>query len=358
MSAIKYKVGVGLIARFLLSAALLHSFTAAADPQLKERPEARALEQKAESGDKNAINKLGRFYDTQLKDEKKAIYWFTKACGKWDKNCACDIGDDYRSDKDYEKAKYWYEKAYKMGSAQGAFMVAFTLDVDERDGGEYSMEWYEIAHNMGHKQAAYELGYIYDFGANDYPKAAEWYEKSYNIGNIKAARALGMVYEHELKRYDEAVKWYKIAYKHKTIETASPIGDSYFLLGDYSNAIKWLKIAYNEALSIGASYASEIAKDIAQAYETQEDYSKSAKKDYSEAIKWYETAHNTGYRFASYPLARLYDEKLQDYANAIKWYQIAINTYGSKSARENLDALNKKLSQEAPADSNSTAKPQ
>ncbi|MDR2151477.1 MAG: sel1 repeat family protein, partial [Helicobacteraceae bacterium] len=193
--------------------ALSSSRLFAADPMLQEYSEALALEREAEKGDKEAALKLGRFYDSNLSNEAKAIHWFSKRCGRWNSKCAFDIGRIYQLDSNYVKAKFWFEKAYKMGSADGAFMTGVVISEYESDE-ETAMKWYEIAHKMGSKDAGIEIGFIYYGLYDDLEKAAEWYEKSYKLGNLKAVIKLGMLYRDDIKDYKKALEWFMIAYKN------------------------------------------------------------------------------------------------------------------------------------------------
>jgi hypothetical protein len=73
---------VQLFKAFLSFAIVFANALFASDPLLKEYPEALALEIEAEKGDKKAALELGRFYDSNLSNEEKALYWFAKYCGR------------------------------------------------------------------------------------------------------------------------------------------------------------------------------------------------------------------------------------------------------------------------------------
>jgi TPR repeat protein len=305
---------------FLLAALLTANMLFASDPKLKDYPEAQELEQKAESGDKFSIYKLGEFYDAELNDEKKAVYWFTKYYGKIDKASAYDIAIDYIGEGRRDKARAWFLKSYKMGNAEAAYMLGMMLLPDTEGYEEedkpvisdedckLAVKYLKEAHRLGYKYAIYDLAKLSDT--------------------------------------KEAIEWFKIGYKEGLPDAASQIANRYIELEDYQNAIKWLETHYKNELSAGnKSWAIKTAYEIGNVYDSSEDY--------QSAIKWLKIAYDNGHGAAAFALGMVYKNKLKDYPNAIKWYKIDNSEYG----RENLDALNKKLSQEAPADINSTAKP-
>jgi TPR repeat protein len=333
---------------FMLLAFIFTTALFAGDPKLKDYPKAQELEQRAENGDKQAMYDLAVFYDAKFNDEKKAIYWLEKNYGKkCDKECALDIGRTYFHNYNYERGRVWLKKAYKMGSADAAFILGIMITGEEEDSRalmtdedyKLAVKYLESAHKMGNKDAAFELGEI----TKDVSKSIEWYKIAYKQGRKDAVYKIA--YSCDDKK--EAIKWYEKAYRIGFNDAAHQLARYYEGLKDYSNAIKWYEIDYNASISKGyKSEAANTAYELGRAYR---DY-----KDYPNAIKWYEIAYNGGDSAAAFALGQLYDFELKDYPNAIKWYQTDNSDFG----RKKLDELNKKLSQELnstiPTDLNSS----
>jgi TPR repeat protein len=350
-SKIANSITIPLFKSLTLFALIFASSLFASDPRLKDYPKAQKLEQRAEKGDGYAMSQLASFYERELKDREKALYWVTKDCIKMDKECALEVGNFYyHRVGDYVSSQTWFEKAYKLGSAEGAFMLALSIEMQN---GEYDeivqedcaevIKYLGIADKRGFKSAAFELGRAYSQCESDCNKSYEFYEKSYKQGNKQAIYQLAQSEcGTKEENYQNSLKWYMNGYKDKVDDSAHFIANTYEELKDYPNAIKWYETHYKERKSYGAAY------DLAELY-------KNGIKDYPKAIEWYAKAYNSGSPFAAYDLGVLYEETLKDYPNAIKWYRIAIDKSKSTLAQRALDRLNKELQERGATNDNINA---
>jgi TPR repeat protein len=88
--------------------------------------------ERAQSGDINAANTVGKLYFLGLgisKDEKKAIYWISKSATKDDGSAALDLAVHYKLGKiggsvNLEEAFKWYQVSAHRGSFAGAAGLA------------------------------------------------------------------------------------------------------------------------------------------------------------------------------------------------------------------------------------------
>ncbi len=125
--------------------------------QIFERIFPKFLE-RAESGDINAARTIGDLYFLGLgisKDEKRAVYWISKAASKGDGSAALDLAVKYQLGKidgsvNLEEAFKWYQVAAHRGSFSGAAGLARAY----RDGSgvtaniDAAKEWAQRAYEM------------------------------------------------------------------------------------------------------------------------------------------------------------------------------------------------------------------
>ncbi|UZO08517.1 uncharacterized protein OCT59_028771 [Rhizophagus irregularis] len=154
---------------------------------------------------------------------KKAIYYFQKAAENGHKIAQCDLGDCYRkaaekghitaqnnlgylyqhgegTEKDLNKAIYWYNKAAESGDKVAQFNLGYLYQYDE--GTEKDLDkaiyWYNKAAESGDKVAQFNLGNCYDRGIGtevNKSKAFELYKLA-KKGHITAQNKLGYLYEY------------------------------------------------------------------------------------------------------------------------------------------------------------------
>jgi TPR repeat protein len=114
-----------MLKNFLLAFLFLITTLFAADRRLESYPNAAQWEQEAIDGDADAMYNLGHTYQTKVKDYEKAIYWYKKAYEK-DKgsDAALNIGYVYSDKlKNYNEAIKWYELSAKAGNKDAYYSL-------------------------------------------------------------------------------------------------------------------------------------------------------------------------------------------------------------------------------------------
>ena len=154
----------------------------------------------AEKGDFHAQRKLGwKYYNGEgvVKDNKKAIKWYTKAakqeifgCDKVQHNLAV-IYHLSEGEKDYKQAAKWYRKAAENNLADSQYNLGFMHYYGTGVLKDYkeALKWYSKAAEQGTTLAQFSLGNMYVKGEGvlkDYKKAAKWYKKAAEQGDIYA----------------------------------------------------------------------------------------------------------------------------------------------------------------------------
>lgn len=91
-----------------------------------------------------------------------AFFWYSNAANKGHTVAQCCLGSFYHFgevvDKNFDLAKYWYEKAARAENAEAQYLLA-SLSMERSV--PIALKWYEKAVQNGHVQAAYELGIIF-----------------------------------------------------------------------------------------------------------------------------------------------------------------------------------------------------
>lgn len=148
------------------------------------------LSRKAEAGDALAQNSLG---------------------------CAYHNADGV--ERDYGKAKEWYEKSAAQGNmyAQSNLGVLYKYGLGVEKNLSKAFEWYMKSAIQGYSLAQESVAIAYDYGYGvdkDYAKAVEWYKKAAEKGRCVAQNNLGSKYQHGQgieKNLTLAFKWYEKA---------------------------------------------------------------------------------------------------------------------------------------------------
>lgn len=239
-------------------------------------------------------------------EKLKAAEWYKKAAEQGYINAQSALGKMYKNGhgvkQDYEKAKYWFQKAYQL-TRQSA--------------------------ELGNSDAQYSLGNMYKHGTDVLEKnkeaAAEWYRKAARLGNSNAQFALGELYENGegvTKSYAESMNWYKKAGAQGNINALLRLGDMYTtgIEKDYLNAQKNYKAAENLLKKLAEHGKVSSQMRLASLYKN----GRIGEPDYDKAIYWYEKAAAAGNTSAMYDLYQVYQNK-QVYSpeTAIKWLQQA-----------------------------------
>ncbi len=237
-----------------------------------------------------------------------------------------DIGYFYEwgsgVDKNYEKAKMWYEKSLDSDTeAKYAAYAMSQIGFLYLEGGygisqdyEQSLEWYLKAAELGDADAMYIAGVIYEYGYGtdqDYEKALEWYLKAAELGDAAAMFNAGVIYDNGCgtdQDYEKALEWYL---------KAAELGNA------------------NAMYNAGVFYAKGYSID----------------QDYEKALEWYLKAAELGNDDAMHNAGVFYEYGVgadQDYEKALEFYLKAADL-GNMKAKENYEKLLIKINDSNPA---------
>jgi TPR repeat protein len=305
----------------------------------------------AKEGNVIGQNNLGHMYEKGLgveKDYKRAREWYQKAADQGYPRAQCNLGRMYDGglgvEKDYKRAREWYQKAAAQGQREAQCNLGrmYELSLGVETDYKKACEWYQKAANQGLPGAQYNLGRMYENARGvkgDYKKACEWYQKAANQGLSGAQYNLGRMYENArgVKRdYKKACEWYQKAANQDLPDAQYNLGRMYELgLGvetDYKKACEWYQKAADQDLP-DAQY------NLGRMYE----HGQGVVKNDSEAFSWYQKAANQDLPDAQYNLGRMYELGLgvvEDKKMAIFWYEKAASQ-GHTSAQSKLDDLYK-----------------
>src|SRR6202011_4228644 len=81
----------------------------------------------AQLGDQHALNSLGYFYDNGIavrRNTAKALVWNKKAARSGDATAYANIGTVYRERRNFDRARFWFLKAFKNGGGDAALDLA------------------------------------------------------------------------------------------------------------------------------------------------------------------------------------------------------------------------------------------
>lgn len=141
-----------------------------------------------------SINLLGVFYNKGYgvkQDKLEAVKYFKKI-GKYDKYASYYLGEYYRSIKEYEKAKYYFEISARRGSGAAHVELgimhekgeAFDKNINE------ALKYYKKAYNnYKSKIGAYNAALVYHYGKDGIKKDLYLARKWYRLSNTKKAQA-------------------------------------------------------------------------------------------------------------------------------------------------------------------------
>ena len=175
---------------------------------------------------KNRINFAYCKEGERLYSDKKyeqAIYWFQKAADAGNsaaqKNLAICYFNGYGVEKDVEKAIYWWQKAADAGNSTAQNSLAyryFAGDGVEKDV-EKAVYWWQKAADAGDSDAQYRLAFCFLKGEGvekDVEKAVYWWQKAADAGDSDAQNSLAFRYfkgDGVEKDVEKAVYWWQKA---------------------------------------------------------------------------------------------------------------------------------------------------
>ena len=311
--------------------------------------------------------------------QAKAGDAYKEGCG-CGPDCDCGSSCCFGLDKDFAKAKYWYERlaasSDKSARSLGRDRLAALYEEGEDGKPDYAQaaKTYESAANEGDANAQSELAFLYFRGRGvprDYEKAINLHEDllerygedmyGYNMAvlyyyapagpdqarrhkeafrlfkraadsrsYVYAQSALGECYENGVgvtRNYKEAAKWYGLAAEQN-------FADAQFLLGELYRRGLGVKRDYKEALRLfEAAAGQDLAwgqRGVAGAYYRGEGVT----RDYSRALSLYTQAAEGGDQEAMYMLGQMYEQGQggdKNLAAARKLYRKAADYPASES---------------------------
>ena len=157
------------------------------------------------------------------KKYEQAIYWWQKAADAGNsaaqKNLAICYFNGYGVEKDVEKAIYWWQKAADAGNSAAQKNLAFCYL--KGDGVEKNVEkavyWWQKAADAGNSAAQFNLAICYlkgDGVEKDVEKAVYWWQKAADAGDSTAQYRLAFCYlkgDGVEKDVEKAVYWWQKA---------------------------------------------------------------------------------------------------------------------------------------------------
>ena len=157
------------------------------------------------------------------KKYEQAIYWWQKAADAGNsaaqKNLAICYFNGYGVEKDVEKAIYWWQKAADAGNSTAQNSLAyryFAGDGVEKDV-EKAVYWCQKAADAGYSAAQYRLAFCFlkgDGVEKDVEKAVYWWQKAADAGDSDAQNSLAFRYfkgDGVEKDVEKAVYWWQKA---------------------------------------------------------------------------------------------------------------------------------------------------
>lgn len=204
----------------------------------------------AELGDLNAINDLAGLYEhgigverNEAKAEelkKKRIKAVTEKANTGDLDALyelweiyeCELNNKKKSDEIFARIKNEYEKLINAGDANAMYSLGMLYYRSRHKEPQITVELVERAANAGNSDAMYSMGIFYKFGNDglpkDYTKAVKWLQKSVDAGNINAMNALAEMYMFGIygvpEDVEKATELYKKANELKLRDTYMSFG--------------------------------------------------------------------------------------------------------------------------------------
>jgi uncharacterized protein len=302
-------------------------------------------------------------------------------------NC---VGIYYVREKDYDKAKEYFQKGADKGSIESYTQLG-SLYSHWLKQPKKSFKYYEIAANAGDIKATHNLGVEYDRQLN-YKQALKWYQKAADMGNTYSLLAvatvylkqnktqkaietfekvgelgdslgyfnLGVIYDKNKQLQDEnrSSQYFLKCYEMGNGECAGALGQTYESKKDYPKAIEWYKKGFalgskDSVTRLGYLYKNVLKDKEKGLYWYKQGYEKvqcgdcafsialtyQNLKEYNQAIEWFLKAYEVGQQDAAYGLGYLYETDLKDKEKAIEWYKKSLKTNSTYNAKYHLKKL-------------------
>jgi len=219
------------------------------------------LEEKALSGDANAMFRMGNNYrygyNGLEKDSTTAIEWYEKAIEHGDTDAMNTLGimiiKGEITNVDISRAINLLTLAADKNNSYALYSLgaAYWLGIGvEQDKGKALKLWKESAED-GHRSAQSSLGWEYYLGSyvdKDYKQAEKWFRLAALNQDDEANYMMGQFYYYGYgveQNYDEAKKWYERSTLYGSEKARYHLGYMYYTgkggVKDYYEAIKYLR---------------------------------------------------------------------------------------------------------------------
>jgi len=234
-------------------------------------------------GNEMAIGLMGNTYETGKGvpiDKVEALKWYIKASGcnpsfpetlVFTEKVAIWYRDGIGTDKDYQKARSWFNKAAELGSASAYYEIG--LLIKNGDGvladPISAMLYFERAASLGNREAMYQQAAAFETGIGasiDKSKAVTLFEKSSQLGYGPAQYNLGLCYQNGSgvsKDLRKAYSWFlKASYASiwpAQLQLGAMLANGEGCERDLAEGCAWLNLAA-EASSVAASSRDGLLK--------------------------------------------------------------------------------------------------
>ena len=182
------------------------------------------LQQAAEAGNADAMNKLGFAYQHGQgvpQDLSQALSWFKKGADADNAGAMTNLGFMYEHGlgvaQDYQQAMSWYIKATHKGFGPAMYCVGYLY---EEGGGvpkdaAKALQWYNVGAKVGDGPSMAAVGMFYYQGKvvkQDYKEAAECFRKAAEAGSSDGMTDLAVCYRKGAgvpQDSAKALEWYR-----------------------------------------------------------------------------------------------------------------------------------------------------
>jgi uncharacterized protein len=161
-------------------------------------------------GNEMAIGLMGNTYETGKGvpiDKVEALKWYIKASGcnpsfpetrVFTEKVATWYRDGIGTEKDYQKARAWFNKAAELGSASAYCQIGYMIRNGDgvRADPSAAIIYFERSATMGDREAIYQLGVAHQIGSGaekNLEKAASYFKKSADLGFAPAQYGLALM---------------------------------------------------------------------------------------------------------------------------------------------------------------------
>ena len=264
-------------------------------------------EKSVEKGNVKAMYYLGGIYNEALKDYDKALYWFEKAfINKYDDavlKVARVLDDKYNKDQD--AVREYLQKRIKNGDNKAYdYLGAYERRYDNYDRARKALK---TAASLGSVYAMLSLGSMEGHFLKNKEEGLKWDKKAAALGSPMGTHNVGWYYQ-EKKECKKAIEWYEKSWKLGYWNSPYAIAECYRKMGEFDKAKEqYLKMVKEGNIKgykeIGAMYSNSL-------------------QDKEEAVKWYKKGIDAGDSIAAASAGAVYRDR-EEYENALKYFQIA-----------------------------------